>query len=244
MMNTKILRFKEIDSTNRFLCHYQAPEGEEMTVAVADFQTAGCGMGTNTWESQPGQNLLYSILVHPHTLPVRRQFLLSMAQAVALKEVLDEYTDGITVKWPNDIYWHNQKISGTRIDTALSSQGIKDFILGTGLNVNQRAFRSEAPNPISLCQILGHPVDREQLFQKVIAAFEQQYALITDGAYAQISEQYHDALYRADELHAYRDRDGTFRAAIQRVEDDGHLLLRDSAGTLRRYAFKELAFII
>ncbi|ERJ99097.1 biotin--[acetyl-CoA-carboxylase] ligase [Hoylesella pleuritidis] len=243
-MRIKTLRFKEIDSTNRFLCNYQANESEEMTVAVADFQTAGRGMGTNTWESEAGQNLLFSILVHPRTLPITRQFQLSMAQAIALKEVLDEYTDGITVKWPNDIYWQNRKISGTRIDTSISSQGIKNFVLGTGLNVNQREFHSDAPNPVSLFQILGYKIDPDLLLNKIITRFEKYYHLVIQGYYSQISTQYHAALYRTKGLYKYSDKTGDFQATILRVEDNGHLILRDSTGKLRQYAFKELTFII
>jgi BirA family biotin operon repressor/biotin-[acetyl-CoA-carboxylase] ligase len=244
MMNIKTIRFKETDSTSRYLREYVPAEGEDMTIAVADFQTAGQGMGTNTWESEPGQNLLFSILVHPVMLPVNRQFLLSMAEAVALQETLSRYTDGITIKWPNDIYWHDQKISGTRIDTSLSSHGIKNFILGTGIDVNQREFHSDAPNPVSLRQILGHDVDRDELLNRVTDSFMKYYGMIVGGDYTDIAALYHQSLYRAHGFHSYSDADGDFEAAIVEVEDDGHLILRDREGMIRSYEFKEIKFKI
>jgi BirA family biotin operon repressor/biotin-[acetyl-CoA-carboxylase] ligase len=244
MMNIKTIRFKETDSTSRYLREYVPAEGEDMTIAVADFQTAGQGMGTNTWESEPGQNLLFSILVHPVMLPVNRQFLLSMAEAVALQDTLSRYTDGITIKWPNDIYWHDQKISGTRIDTSLSSHGIKNFILGTGIDVNQREFHSDAPNPVSLRQILGHDVDRDELLNRVTDSFMKYYGMIVGGDYTDIAALYHQSLYRAHGFHSYSDADGDFEAAIVEVEDDGHLILRDREGMIRSYEFKEIKFKI
>ena len=76
-MKTKIIRLEEIDSTNRYLKNYREEGDEEMIVAVADYQSAGKGQGTHTWESEKGKNLLFSIKVYPHWIPVRRQFVLS-----------------------------------------------------------------------------------------------------------------------------------------------------------------------
>lgn len=79
-----------------------------------------------------------------------------------MKDALDSYTDGITLKWPNDVYWYDKKISGTLIETAIDSKGIKRCIFGIGIDVNQTEFHSDAPNPVSLAQILGHEVDRKR----------------------------------------------------------------------------------
>ena len=62
-MKTKIIRLEEIDSTNRYLKNYREEGDEEMIVAVADYQAAGKGQGTHTWESEKGKNLLFSIKV-------------------------------------------------------------------------------------------------------------------------------------------------------------------------------------
>ena len=72
-MEEKIIRLKEIDSTNRFLRELKDEQENEMVVAVADFQTAGKGQGSHTWESEAGKNLLFSIKVHPRWVPVRQQ---------------------------------------------------------------------------------------------------------------------------------------------------------------------------
>ena len=117
-MEEKIIRLKEIDSTNRFLRELKDEQEDEMVVAVADFQTAGKGQGSHTWESEAGKNLLFSIKVHPRWVPVRQQFLLSMAGAIAIKEALETYVDGITLKWPNDVYWNDKKISRSEEHTS------------------------------------------------------------------------------------------------------------------------------
>lgn len=241
-MNKKIIRLKEIDSTNRFLREYKGEGEDEMVIAVADYQTAGKGQGTHTWESEADKNLLFSIKVHPRWVPVRQQFLLSMAEALALKDALDTYVDGITLKWPNDVYWNDQKISGTLIETTIDSKGIKTCIFGTGININQTVFHSDAPNPVSLAQILGHEVDKEEVLQKVIDAFEKYYELLRRADYMDVSGIYHLALYRRKGFHLYEDADGEFEGAFVEVEDDGHMILHDKQGVIRSYSFGEVKF--
>ncbi len=242
-MNTKIIRLEEVDSTNRYLREYHEEDESEMVVAVADFQTAGKGQGAHTWESESGKNLLFSIKVHPSWVPVRSQFVLSMAEALALKDALDSYVDGITLKWPNDVYWNDKKISGTLIETSVDSRGIKTCIFGTGINVNQTTFLSDAPNPVSLAQILGHEVDREELLQKVLDAFTKYYELLRRADYQDVSGIYHLSLYRRKGYHWYEDADGKFEGAFVEVEDDGHLILHDKKGIIRSYAFGELKYL-
>lgn len=243
---TRIIRLMETASTNQFLKEKNLTTSTEgsITVIVADYQTAGKGQGTNTWESESGKNLLFSILVHPTTLPIERQYILSEAAALSYKEVLDAYTEDISVKWPNDIYWQDRKISGTLIETSLSKGAIKDFIIGTGINVNQKEFRSDAPNPVSLYQITGREIPLEEVLNKVVESFEKYYQMVVDGAYDTISKRYHNSLYRKEGLFPYRDRNGEFTASIDHVKDNGHLVLRDSEGNTREYAFKEVQFVM
>lgn len=241
-MEEKIIRLKEIDSTNRFLRELKDEQEDEMVVAVADFQTAGKGQGSHTWESEAGKNLLFSIKVNPRWVPVRQQFLLSMAGAIAIKEALETYVDGITLKWPNDVYWNDKKISGTLIETSIDSKGIKTCIFGIGINVNQEAFHSDAPNPVSLRQILGHEVDKDELLQKVIEGFRRYYELLRHADYMDVSGIYHLSLYRRKGFHRYEDADGDFEGAFVEVEDDGHLILHDKQGVIRSYSFGEVKF--
>ncbi len=242
-MKTKIIRLEEIDSTNRYLKNYREEGDEEMIVAVADYQAAGKGQGTHTWESEKGKNLLFSIKVYPHWIPVRRQFVLSMAGALAVKDALDSYVENITLKWPNDVYWNDKKISGTLIENTIDSKGIKSCVFGIGLNVNQLVFHSDASNPVSLAQILGHEVDRDEVLKKILDGFEKYYELLRRADYMDVSGIYHLSLYRRKGFHPYRDADGEFEGALVEVEDDGHLILHDRQGRIRSYAFGEISIV-
>ncbi len=240
----KLIRLGETDSTNNFLRNHGPEDDADMVVATAEHQTAGRGQGTNTWESQPASNLLFSVLTRPQGVDIARQFVLSMAEALAVKAALDRHTGGITLKWPNDIYWNDRKICGTLIETSVSRRTINRCIFGTGININQRTFTSDAPNPVSLAQITGHDADREQILCHFLEAFVRLHAMAENGGGDTISRLYHDALYRRTGFHAYRDKDGVFMAETTRVDQDGRLHLTDDARRERDYTFKEIQFII
>ena len=245
-METNVIHLKEVDSTNRWLRDYHVEKPDCLVVCRADHQTAGRGCGQNTWESEQGKNLLFSILIHPDHVMANEQFILSMAEALAVKSVLDRYVDGISLKWPNDIYWHDCKLAGTLIETTLKGNRIERCIFGTGLNVNQKIFISNAPNPISLVQILGHEMDCLQLFNKIVSSMVDYFNKLRDGAWEEIRGQYHNCLYRRNEHHQYRFMDNRIEELVlQRVESDGRLVListRDSQEL--SFGFKEIEFII
>ncbi len=234
-MNRKTVHLQETDSTNRWLREHRA-EGVE--AVWADYQTDGHGQGQNHWESERGKNLTCSLLLHPDGIPANRQFRISMAAALATADALRQRIgdENLTVKWPNDIYWRDCKMAGILIENRLVGQTVADSIVGIGINVNQQQFRSDAPNPVSLRQITGQETDREALLEDLIRRIH---------SYLQqdVKPRYMQALYRRTGLHPYRDSQGPFTAGIADVEDDGHLLLLDTQGRRRRYAFKEVAFV-
>ena len=228
------MHIDETDSTNRWL---REQGGEENMVVWADYQTAGRGCGTNHWESERGKNLTFSMLLHPHDVPAQKQFRISRAISLAICKALGQHIGDLSIKWPNDIYWRDGKIGGILIEVTLQGNKVKDCIIGIGLNINQRVFRSDAPNPVSMWQICEQETDCEQLLQEILQAF-QEYMCKSN------KDEYQSMLYRRKGFHPYADKDGAFMAEIIDVEDDGHLFLRDDNGQLRRYAFKEVTFVI
>ena len=240
----EVLRLSETTSTNDEAKRLMLQSMAQKVIVMTDYQTAGRGQTGNTWESERGKNLLFSVGVRPAFLPARRQFLLLQVMSLAVAQTLVQYTDNISIKWPNDIYWCDKKISGTLIENELSGESIRQCVLGTGINVNQEHFVSDAPNPVSLRQILGHDVPRDRLFMDFLKHFETFYSRLESGESESLAQQYGDSLYWREGMHPYRDSRGTFRAFIDCVEPDGHLLLRTDEGQVRRYAFKEVSFLI
>lgn len=242
----RIVHIEETVSTN----HYLSKLGGSDDVCVwTDYQTAGRGCGTNSWESERGKNLLFSVRLHPASVPAASQFVISMANALALKKALATYVDDINIKWPNDIYWHDKKLGGTLIETTLKGSEIRTCIIGTGINVNQQLFVSDAPNPVSLLQILGHEVDREQILQGVVRQLANYMKMIDNGCWDVVRQEYHNSLYRLEEPHYYLFGGRQLCCKLKGVTDEGRLRLQllgnqgEDCDTVT-FAFKEVQYVL
>ena len=253
MESVSRINLPTVDSTNVFVREMLAEESSGQvvsaatlpgfTLVVADDQTQGRGQQGNSWETERGKNLIFSLLCHPGFLKPSEQFLLSQCMAVAIWEALSRYVEGVEVKWPNDIYVGEQKISGTLIECDLQGKSISNCIIGVGININQTVFRSDAPNPVSLQQLTGRVHDREEVLAAILNAFQRYYAFLQAGQVERVRQLYREHLYRRDGLHRYADVRGEFMAEIADVEPTGHLHLRFDIGQEVRYELKEVRFL-
>ena len=238
-MDFQLIHIEETDSTNRWLRENTPPREAGESVVTADYQTAGKGCGNNSWESERGKNLTFSLLIHPERIPANEQFRITEVASVALCETLAHYiSNKVEIKWPNDIYVGDRKICGILIENRLQGATIRDSIIGIGLNVNQRVFLSDAPNPVSMYQLTGQETDLDALLHQFLAAFGRVVERDSTGS------DYRARLFRKGIPALYEDSSGRFKAALEDVETDGRLVLRDDTGQVRTYAFKEVQFII
>lgn len=239
-------------STNNLVAAAAADGAPNGLVIAARAQSAGRGQRGNSWESEPGRNLTFSYLIRSEGFDAARQFELSMVTAIAVRDRLahllpDALAPRLTVKWPNDIYFNDLKICGILIECQLTGRELQSAIAGIGINVNQRRFVSDAPNPVSLAQIIGRETKLEPLLDDIAAALD---AALTDYIAEpdpkRLLTAFHARLWRRDGLHLWRDKltDEVIEASIINVAADGPITLRLADGTERTYSFKEIAAII
>ncbi|NLZ95084.1 MAG: biotin--[acetyl-CoA-carboxylase] ligase [Bacteroidales bacterium] len=239
-----VVKLDKTTSTNTELKLLQQqsplPEG---SVVMADFQTGGRGQAGNSWYSGRGKNLLLSLLLYPHNVKARDQFVISRVVSLAIKRVLDRHLEDVTIKWPNDIYWKDKKIAGILIENSLIGQHIDYTIVGIGLNVNEEDFPEQLPNPISMKQIVGAELDRDLLFTHLSNDLFELYQSLGRGEIDLIEQEYMQHLYRREGMHWFSDKGGRFKATIKAVLPSGHLLLTTFPDKEERvYAFKEVSF--
>ena len=216
-----------------------------MTMVCAKDQTAGRGQRGNSWEAQPGKNLTFSFWFRPEGIRPAEQFVISEAVALAVVAVLSKYGIEAKVKWPNDIYVGDRKICGILIENSILPESISSSIVGIGLNVNQKNFLSDAPNPVSMTMLSGEEFLLEEVASRMGEELEKFLNMVDD--WDRLHRLYMDRLWRRDGLYPYRETatGRKFLGSIKNVESSGHLIITDSkSGENRRYAFKEIAFIL
>lgn len=241
----EIIHIRETNSTNNYLKELlQTQNVDEGTVVWADFQSAGKGQRGNGWESETGKNILFSIVLFPGFIKAGEQFILSQIVSLAVANCLQEYTAGISIKWPNDIYWNEKKICGILLENTILEDNIGHSVAGIGININQEDFRSDAPNPVSLKQITNRDYNLEEILKTVVDNINVYYQQIKIGKTDSLIKQYKESLFRKDGYHLYNDGESNFLARIEDVNSSGLLILKTKEGEERHFAFKEVKYII
>ena len=228
-----------------------------------DFQTAGRGQAGNSWESEKGKNLLFSTLLRYPEVEAADQWRLSMLVAIAVREAIASILSPLAfrlsplpIKWPNDIYYNDQKLVGILIENTLSGRHIAYTIAGIGINVNQIQWLSNAPNPVSMKQITGEEYDLESILNAFLEAIQRWEKASTE----QLREEYIKHLYRRTGWHPYLERevsvaptniqlsaqaaDGVFLAQWVDITPQGEWVLRLKSGEEKRYHFKQIRFVL
>ncbi len=236
--------YESLPSTNlKAVREIQEGTARHGMVIWAGDQTQGKGNGTNQWESEKDRNLTFSLLIEPHFLHPAEQFILTQLISIALYETLTGLLspEKLSIKWPNDLYYEQKKIAGVLIQNYVKGQQINFSVIGVGLNVNQKVFLSDAPNPASLIHFTGKESDIPTLLNQVLKNFESHYETLDDPQKRnELHEKYLTHLYLKDRWTNFTDVSGTFSGKIKGINDYGQLIIEDREGNHRAFGFKEV----
>ncbi|MBR4155428.1 MAG: biotin--[Bacteroidales bacterium] len=244
----KITRFKNIDSTNKYLQNL-LEEGVDIidNVVVAEFQSSGKGQGRNVWESESGKNLLFSVALDMSYLKAENQFLLTQMVSVAMIDVLKKYLpeESLFIKWPNDIYFNNKKIAGILIKNEIKGMMLGTSIIGIGLNVNQTSFDVSLPNPISMKMITGEDYDLESILNDICFELRTSSLELKNNSQQPTanSQSYNNKLYRYRQWATYQHQDSVKEMMIIGYDQFGRLILKEKNDREVVCDLKEIVFL-
>ncbi|GAB2987612.1 biotin--[acetyl-CoA-carboxylase] ligase [Cyclobacterium sediminis] len=209
-------------------------------VVIAHNQSRGKGQRGSQWESLPGLNLTFSLVLFPSFLSINDQFILNMAIAIGVKQGLNRYVNDVAVKWPNDFYYQGKKLGGMLLENRLKSQYLDHSIIGLGINVNQTAFKTKGA--ISLKGILGTDLDLNEVLSEILKNIEKWYLHLKTESFKSIKETYQNSLYLFDKWATYDDGE-IFSGKITGVGNFGHLEMLKQNGKHIRYELKQIRLI-
>ena len=240
-----IVRFDSLESTNKYCEALDLAQVGDFTCYWAIVQTAGIGQRGNCWASAPGENLTFSLVLHPSFLPADRQFRLTQALSLAICDFLSTFHFPFStfIKWPNDIYVSGRKICGTLISAHISpfTSHLSTCICGIGLNVNQREFPDWVPNPTSVSLLTGQRHDLEPLLRQLLACIERRYNELKSGQDPE--PEYLDRLLNLGVPARYRYNEEEITATVTGVDPHGRLLLTASDGRRLSCGMKEISLL-
>jgi BirA family biotin operon repressor/biotin-[acetyl-CoA-carboxylase] ligase len=227
------LHFAQTASTNDLLWELVAKGAPMGTVVSADFQTAGKGQAGSAWFSEPGDNLLCSIYLHTHGIEAQAQFSLNMAVALGVYDFARMYLgQGVRLKWPNDLYYHERKIGGILIENTIQGQWLAESVVGVGINVNQPYFSSKLPLASSFSIVTGQYYKISELMPELFKKLEARLKALWQGEYSKQRHDYREVLLGRNQQRCFEYQGKLIYATIMDVDDQGRLILDGPMGNM------------
>lgn len=178
-MEYSLVHFQEIDSTNNYLKNtYKLLSN--FTFASANYQTNGKGRNDRVWESNIGENLMFSFLIKDKEL-MKESPILSILTAVEVAKEVERYgITNVSIKWPNDVIINDKKACGI----LLEGQVPQYVVVGVGLNVNQKTFPEGLRRPAtSLAIELKEDVDIEEIKKRLFSNIVNNFSALKSEEY-------------------------------------------------------------
>ena len=244
IIGSKIIFHEKLVSTNLLAADMLKTENlPEGTIVRAGFQTGGRGQIGAEWESEESRNLLISAILYPGKIKIAEQFLISMAISLGVFDFISRHSARCKIKWPNDIYVFDEKISGILIENSVMNSSILNCIAGIGVNINQVTFTSDAPNPVSLKLIANTDFKIDKCLNELCLSLDKRYKSLISESYDEIIDDYNRNLYRKNEWHSFSDSQGEFEGKILSVSRFGIMTIETKNSKQKEYSFKEIDFI-
>lgn len=221
-----------------------ANDVEQGMICLTDYQTRGRGQYERKWETEPGQNLTFSLVFIPST--AERFHVLTLACALALVDHLKGLLDSPTcIKWPNDVLIDDQKVAGILTETMFSGNKLDRLVIGMGINVNQQTFSESLKDKATSVSLMAdQTINREAFLGELLGRIEYNYNLW--------HRQQSDLLKSINQnIRGYGQwvglkvdgelRDDTFK--LVGIDESGKLLMLDHDGGIESFSYEQIQLV-
>jgi BirA family biotin operon repressor/biotin-[acetyl-CoA-carboxylase] ligase len=231
---------RSLESTNRTARDWAMDGGPHGALVFAESQTQGRGRRGRGWQSQPGVNLTFSVILRPNSSSDAIE-LITLAAGLAMMDTLGRYFPAlnIQIKWPNDVLIESRKCSGILLESSIGADWSEKFvILGVGLNVNQTTFPEELEKTAtSVFLETGHPQDRIGILVGFLSELEIRISQASADrkAFLRDYESHLAGMGSAVQLISF-DGGRSISGKILGVAEDGSMRLQTASGVRAVYA--------
>ncbi len=234
--NTALHILDTIDSTNLYAMQQIRDEmAEDGNAWLALEQTQGKGRLQRTWAMEKGNAIAMSLALNMINKPISEPFLLSMAIALAIKKIMSQYINKpvVSIKWPNDIYINNKKVSGILIENIWQANTWQWAVVGIGINVLQQKFPKNLPNATSMLQHItaSNNLNIITIATQLLAEITQQVQLLLMDE-EETAYQYNLALYKRNENIQFTTNNIVSSGKLVAVVPNGKILINNKGSKL------------
>jgi BirA family biotin operon repressor/biotin-[acetyl-CoA-carboxylase] ligase len=235
--------YQELSSTNQVAEDLIIQGAPNLSLILADSQTAGKGRAGRSWITVPGKALAFSLILYPDPAFVKADQieklsgLGSLAVAEALKENLGLNPE---IKWPNDVLISRKKVSGVLVDINWTAGDIKSIVIGIGLNVSEGSVPDQELNfpGASIEEFTKLPVNRLDLLVDIIQSLLKWYSKIPTQTFMAAWEGY--LAFKKEQVALVSENQIIDQGCLEGLSADGSLVIRRDSGELREYRTGEI----
>lgn len=214
----------------------------------AHFQDNGRGRAGRIWQNSAGAHLMFSCAFDVFLAP-RQLATLSPLAGVAVAEALRSFlpiheAPKLTLKWPNDIQWHQAKLAGiltevTRAGTSSLSKDHHVVIIGIGINLNDARALSVSLNRqiADWAEIVAHipqlkHISAADIVIRIVNAWYEALNEVTAFGFQHLTQRYKKVDALIDQPLAISNHNQIILSGIGKgINEQGQLLIRQGQQT-------------
>lgn len=246
-LNTEILGrnfvfIEEVESTNTFLLDKNNKFNENGTVVIAENQIKGRGRKDRTWQSSPGVNLTFSILLNKKGSIPDSLSLLNMGVALAVANSIENlHSIKTNLKWPNDILTNGKKLVGILSESVSQGEKIDRVVIGIGINVNQTFFPDDYGIPATSIKLeTEQTIDREKLLAEVLLNIENVISRLLESP-ADVLQDWRAKCNMIGDKITITDGKSSKTGIFDDIDEEGYLLLKDKYDHIEKIHYGDVS---
>lgn len=223
--------FDSIGSTNNEALAWATGGAKDLSLVIADEQTAGRGRLNRKWFTPKGTALAFSLILRPAA--GEKSYLTRIVGLAALAITDALRTRGLVsqIKWPNDVLLNGRKVAGILVEAVWSGEEVDCLVIGIGVNVLKGAVPSAELllfPATSLEEVLGSDVGRETILRDILAGL---IALRPHLGSDSFIASWEKALaFRGEDVQLEQGNGSRITGKLLGLEPDGSLRLSDHQG--------------
>jgi len=227
----EIKYFDSIGSTNDEALAWAAADAPDLSIIIADEQTAGRGRLDRKWFTPQGTALAFSLILRPSKEEKPHLARTVGLAALAVAEPLQKLGLPAQIKWPNDVLIAGRKVCGILIESVWSGEDVDCVVIGIGVNVLSGSVppaESLLFPATSLEEELSDPPERLEILHDILDALINIRQKITSDEF--ISEWENLLAFRGQLVQVETNSAPTTVGSLTGLESDGSLQLRNEHG--------------
>jgi BirA family transcriptional regulator, biotin operon repressor / biotin---[acetyl-CoA-carboxylase] ligase len=223
--------FDSVGSTNNEALAWATNDAKDLSLVIADEQTAGRGRLDRKWFTPKGTALAFSLIMRPSK--EEKPYLTRMVglAALAVVDALSTRSLVAQVKWPNDVLLNGHKVAGILVESVWSGEEVDCLVIGIGVNALQGAVPPakllQFP-ATSLEESLGPEVEREEILQDILAAIIALRPHLGTDSFITAWEK--ALAFRGEMVQVEEGNGNSITGKLVGLESDGSLRLNDEQG--------------